>query len=175
MSRKEYMKTYLKRYHIQKRQQVVDAYGGRCEVCGITELRFLTLDHSFQDGAEHRRRVGKDIYTDIIKRGFPKDEGYRVLCWNHNCAKQYSNKDTRQVRYRKKLKFKVVQHYGGKCACCGEDRLEFLTVDHKNGGGNKYRRNTKKNSSAFYSWLRREGYPLEYQVLCFNCNCGKEN
>ena len=72
----------------KRRQQVIEAYGGRCEVCGIAELRFLTLDHSLQDGAEHRKKVGDcgKVYADIVRRGFPKDEGYRVLCWNHNCG-----------------------------------------------------------------------------------------
>lgn len=73
----------------QLREQVIAAYGGRCEICGLSELRFLTLDRSFGDGAEHRRNTGRKVYRDIAKRGFPKDEGYRVLCWNHNCGGAY--------------------------------------------------------------------------------------
>lgn len=74
--------------HARNRALVIEAYGGRCEVCGISELRFLTLDHSFQDGKDHRKRIGgsSNIYADIVRRGFPRDEGYRVLCWNHNCG-----------------------------------------------------------------------------------------
>lgn len=86
---------HKKKRHVY-RQQVIEAYGGKCEVCGISELRFLTLDHSFQDGAEHRRSLGDSknsgsnkVYADIVRRGFPKDEGYRILCWNHNCGGAY--------------------------------------------------------------------------------------
>lgn len=76
-----------------RRERVITFYGGKCAVCGITELRFLTLDHSFNDGAEHRRRLNKSngsaVYRDIMRRGFPENEGYRVLCWNHNCGGAY--------------------------------------------------------------------------------------
>jgi hypothetical protein len=28
-------------------------------------------------------------------------------------------------------------------------------------------------STNIYRWLIREKYPTGFQVLCFNCNCGK--
>src|SRR3990172_5963982 len=37
------------------------------------------------------------------------------------------------------LRREVLDHYGGACACCGETTLEFLSLDHKNGGGTKHR------------------------------------
>jgi hypothetical protein len=90
---KDLIRERLKEHRTRRKEQVIQAYGGRCEVCGLSELRFLTIDHSFRDGGVHRRRIsrgkntgGTAIYRDIIKRGFPKDEGYRVLCWNHNCG-----------------------------------------------------------------------------------------
>jgi len=61
--------------------------------------------------------------------------------------------------------------YGGICACCGESRFAFLTIDHIDGGGTKHRQNFTSNQ-AFYRWLldeRRDGF----QVLCYNCNCAK--
>jgi hypothetical protein len=70
--------------------------------------------------------------------------------------------------YRRKLKEKVLRAYGGKCNCCGETIIEFLTIDHKNGGGNKHRRNIH---SDFYLWLIKNNFPKdEFQVLCMNCN-----
>src|SRR3990170_1408240 len=27
-------------------------------------------------------------------------------------------------------KIEVIEHYGGKCSCCGENRIEFLCLDH---------------------------------------------
>ncbi len=68
-----------------------------------------------------------------------------------------------------KLRIRVIQHYGGKCACCGMKPLKFLAIDHINGGGNKHR---KKLGGAynFYLWLVRENFPKGFQVLCHNCN-----
>jgi formylmethanofuran dehydrogenase subunit E len=47
-------------------------------------------------------------------------------------------------RERRKIKLKehrmlVINAYGGKCNCCGEDKYEFLAIDHVNGGGKKER------------------------------------
>lgn len=83
---------------------------------------------------------------------------------------------------RARMKLETFQHYSGdspKCACCGESHLEFLTIDHMNGGGSKHRRELNKSNKhspgglAFYYWLRRNNYPSGFQVLCFNCNCAK--
>jgi len=30
----------------------------------------------------------------------------------------------------KRLKLEVIKGYGGKCACCGIDQWQFLSVDH---------------------------------------------
>lgn len=78
--------------------------------------------------------------------------------------KRYSERNRLNTR---KLKVQVINAYGGKCACCGEDRIEFLTIDHINGGGNQHRRRLHAN---FYIWLRREGWPSEFRCLCMNCN-----
>ena len=67
-----------------------------------------------------------------------------------------------------KLKLAAFEKYGGsKCSCCGELLLEFLTIDHIDGGGNKHR---KSINSTFWYWLRNNNYPEGYRVLCMNCN-----
>lgn len=77
----------------QLRREVYEAYGGAfCACCGESEMVFLTLDHSWNDGAEERRgkRKGADLryYSDLKAAGFPQDRGLRVLCWNCNCGRQ---------------------------------------------------------------------------------------
>jgi hypothetical protein len=69
--------------------------------------------------------------------------------------------------WAKRKKQEVVDHYGGKCACCGENRIEFLTIDHKHNNGNEERRQYK--SQAWKIAFKR-GFPDDYQVLCYNCN-----
>lgn len=66
-----------------------------------------------------------------------------------------------------------MQHYGGVwCHCCDEQDIHFLTIDHINGGGREHRRQIG-NGGTIYAWLKKHGYPVGYQVLCYNCNCAK--
>lgn len=67
-----------------------------------------------------------------------------------------------------RVKLDVIQGYGGECACCKNDHLPHLTIDHIEGGGSEHRR--RENQRSFYRRLRREGFPPGYRVLCFNCN-----
>lgn len=71
-----------------------------------------------------------------------------------------------------KIKQEVVDHYGGFCVCCGESNLAFLTIDHVNNDGADHRREIGKG--GLHGWLRRNGYPEGYQVLCWNCNSGRQ-
>jgi hypothetical protein len=82
-----------------------------------------------------------------------------------------------------KTKKECFNAYGGKCVCCGESNLVFLTIDHKYGGGNEHRRQlandfSRKGLKIFagtrmYRWLRTQGWPAEFQILCWNCNMAK--
>lgn len=79
-----------------------------------------------------------------------------------------------RVRCLLNLKTLVFSHYSGngipKCANCKERRLVCLTIDHINGGGEAHRKRIGKSGGySFYAWLRDNGYPPEYQVLCMNC------
>jgi hypothetical protein len=73
------------------------------------------------------------------------------------------------------LKQFTVNKYGGKCACCGESRLEFLCVDHINNDGKQHRKTFRWSGCGrdIYKWLRDNNYPEGFQVLCFNCNHSK--
>lgn len=67
------------------REELVEAYGGRCVCprCPETDPAFLTLDHVNGDGQAHRLKLGSHTYADLRRRGWPT-EGYRLLCWNCN-------------------------------------------------------------------------------------------
>jgi hypothetical protein len=69
----------------------------------------------------------------------------------------------------KRIRDACLEAYGGKCACCGESRPEFLAIDHINGGGGKHRKEIGYGT-AYFSWLKKQGYPSGYRVLCHNCN-----
>ena len=72
----------------------------------------------------------------------------------------------------KNIRNKILDHYGRKCACCGETMEEFLTIDHINGGGGKHIR-TLGGGTSFYRWLIASDFPEGFQVLCYNCNLSK--
>ena len=63
----------------------------------------------------------------------------------------------------------VIDHYGSECVCCHESEIEFLGIDHKNGGGTQHRKEVG-GGYAFYAWVIRNGFPDDLQVLCHNCN-----
>jgi hypothetical protein len=69
------------------RQELIEAYGGRCTCprCPETSQAFLTLEHINGTGKAHRDVVGSHAYADLRKRGWPQD-GYTLLCWNCNLA-----------------------------------------------------------------------------------------
>ena len=74
----------------------------------------------------------------------------------------------RQRTWRRALAF---DHYGGKCACCGENRDYFLAIDHINNDGAEHRRTVC--TSNIENWLFKNGWPEGFQVLCHNCNAAK--
>jgi hypothetical protein len=64
----------------------------------------------------------------------------------------------------------VISEYGGQCVCCGEEELDFLTIDHIDGTGQAHRRSTPL-AKSIYAWLKKHGFPKEnFRVLCMNCN-----
>lgn len=79
---------------------------------------------------------------------------------------------------RRRLKVETFEAYGGAvCACCGENNLEFLSLDHIAGDGAAHRRQlaaTKHKELGkgvkLYEWCRKNGYPAGFRVLCMNCN-----
>lgn len=76
------------------------------------------------------------------------------------------------AKWYEELKLRVINHYGGPCYCCGEDRLAFLTLDHIDGGGLKHRKEINVVGSRFYKWLENNNYPEEIRLrsACANCN-----
>jgi hypothetical protein len=74
------------------------------------------------------------------------------------------NNAARQRARKAMVRLEIIKHYGGKCACCSEDRIEFLCIDHPHGGGTKERRDNNLRGPAFYLHLRRQGFPEGHRV-----------
>jgi hypothetical protein len=92
---------------------------------------------------------------------------------NHLAWRNRNKEKLKEVsrKYSQKLKDDVFIAYGGyTCKCCGEDRKEFLSIDHINGGGGKHK---KEHRGHLYQFLRNNKFPDGYRILCHNCNMSR--
>lgn len=90
----------MRNRRVRARQAILAGYGGRCACCGETEPVFLALDHVNEDGKQHRSKFATSlgVYSDVIKRGFPKD--FQLLCHNCNMAKSLAGECPHETRRR---------------------------------------------------------------------------
>lgn len=66
-----------------------------CGCCGEEEVLFLTIDHTNNDGGEHRKIMkeggisssGYMFYYWLKRNNFPQDLGLETLCYNCNLSK----------------------------------------------------------------------------------------
>jgi hypothetical protein len=99
---------------------------------------------------------------------------------NKEYFKEYIRNNRKSIKdrrreFRRKNKILAFEYYSNgtmACARCGEKNIDFLTIDHINGGGALHYRET---STGITEWLsvqyRKTGrWPGGFQVLCANCN-----
>lgn len=99
-------------------------------------------------------------------------KAYMKKYYAKNKAKMNEDNKRRGKERHKEAKLKCLTHYSDnvlKCACCDEDKYDFLTLNHINGGGNKHRQNIKQGRT-FYEMLVNQGFPDGLNVMCYNCN-----
>ena len=108
-------------------------------------------------------RLGRSRWCKVCFRNY-----YRV----YHAPRKRPDKKRQQLAIR----MQMIHQYGGSCRCCGEERIEFLTIDHIHGGGNKHRKEIRRTGWRFYFWLRSQGWPKDnFQLLCMNCNMAKHH
>lgn len=101
-------------------------------------------------------------------------KGFRKQCWACRMGKGEARikYNLKKKQRNSEIKKQVIDYYGGKCKCCNENNIGFLTIDHINNDGGKHREMIG-NGTAFYYWIIKNNYPKDLQILCFNCNCGR--
>jgi hypothetical protein len=105
------------------------------------------------------------------KRKYNAEHRDKVRVWNkHHRDTHKAQTKARNRRYVDKLRREVYAAYGGVCALCGARKN--LGLDHINGNGREERKRLHKPTGwAFYSHVRRLGFPKEnYRLLCGSCN-----
>jgi hypothetical protein len=126
--------------------------------------------------AEKRRRESEKIKAAKVayaqsEKGIETRKQWEALNAERQRLKWKRHSDNRRLE--------ILKHYGGDppaCACCGERALKFLAVDHRDGWGNRHRKalleagEIKSIGTSFFQWLKRNGYPEGFRVLCHNCN-----
>jgi len=95
---------------------------------------------------------------------------YSKKYYANNREKIIKQKVSGNLKYRRLARLDCIEHYSNgtnACACCGENHLEFMSIDHINGNGRKHREHINEYLPLY---LKRNGYPKGYRILCHNCN-----
>ena len=173
-------------YAIRRRNRLktIKLLGGICEMCGESNLRYLTFDHVNNDGYLEGKRRSPDVdIRKALRSGVSLEEikhTYQVLCYNCNCGvKRRAYMETpinEDQRYQ--LKFWLVgYHFFGPCKTCGDTDLRHLTVSHIRDDGFKIRQNKENGSWRLFLAFNKSGWPEslkdDYCLECFNCNCSR--
>lgn len=133
----------------------------KCHRCGIQDAATGYYSNGYC------RPCGAAYYADWRRKNYEKAKAHHRAYYQRH--KEKCKAEARA--YGRKLKLEALAAYGGHCDCCGEDRHEFLAIDHINGGGKKHRAEIGVGIGAgFFRWLRNQNYPSDFRVLCHNCN-----
>lgn len=153
----------------------------KCIKCGIkstsnwykgpTCIKCYRLPNISNYNRRSRDFANRQINLGLCQTGCGKKLKSKSRC--QECLNKH-NKDSKNRR--RQLRIKALQHYGGKCNCCGETAYGFLTFEHKNGDGAEHRRKIWHSGGGNMAhWLIKNNYPDFIEILCYNCNCSKWN
>lgn len=149
---------------------------GLCQCCGAEPIPGKTVCQKCSKRLTETSKVRRE---DFKKRG---------LCWQCGAQPRPGRTLCQKCRdrvnaYHERLRLVALVAYSGsppKCACCGNDDLRVLDIDHVRGDGAVHRRsmNVSKATGKPYRsggytihlWLKNNGYPSGFQVLCSNCH-----
>jgi uncharacterized OB-fold protein len=161
-------------YHNLRKERLATGF---CVKCGINKffppLTRCDSCRTKRVSYKKEKRIRYIAEGKCNNCGSPASVACKELC---EACNQIKLDGAREIA--RKNKVIVMAHYGqSACNCCGEKTLEFLTIDHIDGGGSHHRRalfnSRDKCGEKFYRWLIKNNLPPGYQVLCFSCNYGK--
>lgn len=154
----------LPHYEFIKSKRSWDGFAPSCKGCRNEYLKSWSSRNK-EKVKEYQKEYAKN-HRETIR------EKKRIYEQNNREKLQTFRNDSYR-RSARKLRLEVLQRYSGElpeCACCHEQRIEFLVIDHVEGGGSEHRNKLKLKGSSFYRWLKKNNYPPEFRVLCHNCN-----
>ena len=107
-------------------------------------------------------------YEEHKQKCFLNSKRYKV---NHlEKVSEWNNKAKKKCR--NKIRLKIFELLGNKCAYCGFADPRALQIDHVNGGGTNEIKVLGQNRYAYYVHILSEikDGSKDYQLLCANCN-----
>lgn len=129
---------------------------------------------TWAETTQKRRKAGLCITCGLNPPINPTkpDSRCRSCLDRHYELNKHTLREVRQ-RHLAKLRKKCIDHYGGKCICCGETNEVFLEFDHIENDGSKHKK--KHGYARLFIWLARNNFPEDYaiQLLCANCHTAK--
>ena len=154
MSTKEYMKKWRAEHAEELRLKAAAGYQANKE-----ERRRKAREHYHalpEETRIARQKAKKRVHNDkrkaynasYFQSHKAEHNAYKVAWREHNPEATKSSGRKSMLKQRVIRKAKVMTHYGGKCVCCGEAGVDFLTIDHTHGGGNAHRESIGLGRSA---------------------------
>ena len=109
----------------EKRNEIIMAYGGKCEDCDVSDIRVLQFDHKIRGQAKIDYASGgtHNFYKLLMPVNHDK---YAVLCANHNWKKRFTEK---QLYKDLSPLIPVDNTYNGKTKYCPGCKQTYKTED----------------------------------------------
>ena len=132
------------------------------------EFRQKMREIGLQRVRKSRCKWGHDLTPENT---YADKHGYKTC---RRCMTRHEVK-TRAALYHRTIKVEVLSHYSPegilKCShteCIVSDP-DMLTLDHINNDGAEFRKSQKITAGGgTYAYVKKQGYPLGYQTLCWN-------
>lgn len=124
---------------------------------------------------------GRNGCKELVSRINPKTAKPFFYCETHRTQKHAGfrlassrigeRRRDQSIDYRRKLRLKFLEMYGGKCICCHIDEEAFLALNHILEDGDEHRK--QRTSYGIYIDATAKYDPDRFQILCHNCNFAK--
>lgn len=105
-------------------------------------------------------------------RNRARSDGLDTRCKPCSLQRASENREVVNANWRvarERRKEKTFVSLGGRCVCCAESDLRFLTIDHIDNDGQV----DAVYGDPLYSLVRKD--PSRFRILCWNCNSGRRH
>lgn len=126
------------------------------------------------------REYRKKYLADPLNKEKDLEKGRRYYSRIRNKPEYRARQSMYQKSSRFKFKMEAFTKYSTngeiKCATCGFTDIRALTLDHIRNDGLNHKKTINARSprqvtgTLVYRDLKKKGWPVGYQILCYNCN-----